>query len=151
MEDVAIRIKELIQSKGMSNSELADAIDLPRPILSHILSGRNKPSLLVIQKIISGYPDVNPNWLLLGSGDMLLNSDNRESIQTTLSSDRPEKNVDLFSSDLPEPEKEATITKTEIVNTSLTQSSSPPPSTNRNLIQIVHYYSDGTFKVFDPQ
>ena len=151
MEDVAIRIRELIQSKGMSNSELADAIDLPRPILSHILSGRNKPSLLVIQKIISGYPDVNPNWLLLGTGDMLLNSNNRETIQTAISSDRPEKNVDLFSSDLPEPVKEATITKTEIVNTSLSQSSSPPSSTNRNLIQIVHYYSDGTFKVFDPQ
>jgi hypothetical protein len=39
--------------------------------VSHILSGRNKASLEVVQRIISAFPEVALPWLLNGTGPML--------------------------------------------------------------------------------
>lgn len=66
MEDVTARIREIIEKKCLTNAAFADAIDLKRPIVSHILSGRNKPSLHVVIQILKTYRDVDPSWLLLG-------------------------------------------------------------------------------------
>ncbi|HEY4650185.1 MAG TPA: helix-turn-helix transcriptional regulator, partial [Pontibacter sp.] len=65
------RIKELIESEGLSSSQFADAIEVPRAVLSHVLSGRNKPSLDVMLKVLARYKKISPEWLLLGEGEML--------------------------------------------------------------------------------
>ncbi|RTQ51515.1 helix-turn-helix domain-containing protein [Hymenobacter gummosus] len=65
------RIRQLIQARQLSPTQFADAIGVARPIVSHILGGRNKPSLEVVQKIIAAFPDVALPWLLSGQGDML--------------------------------------------------------------------------------
>ena len=67
---LAERVKEIMEELEYSPSGFADTIDVPRPILSHILSGRNKPSLDVIQKILMRFPELNPWWLLTGKGTM---------------------------------------------------------------------------------
>ncbi|SET32187.1 helix-turn-helix domain-containing protein [Hymenobacter actinosclerus] len=65
------RIQELLQVRELSASQFADAIGVSRPVMSHILSGRNKPSLEVVQKIIAAFPDLSISWLLNGAGPML--------------------------------------------------------------------------------
>lgn len=65
------RIRQLIQARQLSPTQFADAIGVARPIVSHILGGRNKPSLEVVQKIIAAFPDIALPWLLSGQGDML--------------------------------------------------------------------------------
>jgi transcriptional regulator with XRE-family HTH domain len=67
---LAERVKEIMEELGYSPSSFADTIDVPRPIISHILSGRNKPSLDVIQKILMRFSELNPWWLLTGAGTM---------------------------------------------------------------------------------
>jgi transcriptional regulator with XRE-family HTH domain len=67
---LAERVKEVMEELGYSPSSFADTIDVPRPIISHILSGRNKPSLDVIQKILMRFSELNPWWLLTGTGTM---------------------------------------------------------------------------------
>jgi len=67
---LAERVKEVMEELGYSPSSFADTIDVPRPIISHILSGRNKPSLDVIQKILLRFSELNPWWLLSGIGTM---------------------------------------------------------------------------------
>ena len=67
---LAERVKEIMEELGYSPSSFADTIDVPRPIISHILSGRNKPSLDVIQKILMRFSELNPWWLLTGVGTM---------------------------------------------------------------------------------
>ena len=64
------RIKLLLEDKGLSPSAFADAIDIQRSSMSHILSGRNNPSLDMIQKILNNFPDINSSWLLTGKGKM---------------------------------------------------------------------------------
>ncbi len=65
------RIRNLLESRQLTPTQFADAIGVARPIVSHILSGRNKPSLEVVQRILAAMPDLAMPWLLNGTGPML--------------------------------------------------------------------------------
>ena len=65
------RLKEIIDYYKISPSKLADEISMNRSRVSHILNGRNNPSLEVIQQILIKYNDINPDWLLFGHGAMI--------------------------------------------------------------------------------
>lgn len=62
------RIKEIIEREGMGQSQFADFIGVNRPTLSHILAGRNNPSMEVVMKIHQKFPQINILWLLDGMG-----------------------------------------------------------------------------------
>ncbi|MBG8553944.1 helix-turn-helix domain-containing protein [Hymenobacter guriensis] len=64
------RIRTLLAARQLTPTQFADLIGVGRPIVSHILSGRNKPSLEVIQKVIAAFPDLAMPWLLSGIGPM---------------------------------------------------------------------------------
>jgi transcriptional regulator with XRE-family HTH domain len=64
------RILLILKSKNLSASKFADEIGVQRSSISHIFSGRNNPSLELIQKILKSYPDINPDWLIAGNGVM---------------------------------------------------------------------------------
>ena len=65
------RIRILLGSRQLTPTQFADVIGVARPIVSHILSGRNKPSLEVVQRILAAMPDLAMPWLLNGTGPML--------------------------------------------------------------------------------
>ncbi len=67
------RILTIIKYFNLSPSDFAEAIGVQRSSISHLISGRNKPSLEFIQKIFSRFPEINPEWMLTGNGDMLKN------------------------------------------------------------------------------
>ena len=64
------RIKKIIESENISYSKFADIIGIQRSGVSHILSGRNNPSLEVVQKILESFDYINTDWLLFGKGEM---------------------------------------------------------------------------------
>ena len=64
------RLENWMESEGLKASELADKIGVNRATISHILSGRNKPSIDFLQKLLSTYPNLNANWLISGIGYM---------------------------------------------------------------------------------
>ncbi|MFB6317541.1 helix-turn-helix transcriptional regulator [Saccharicrinis sp. FJH54] len=64
------RIAELIEKEGLTPSRFADLIEVQRSNISHILAGRNKPSLDFLQKIIASFPEISGDWLLSGEGPM---------------------------------------------------------------------------------
>jgi transcriptional regulator with XRE-family HTH domain len=65
------RIRKLLEQKQLTPTQFADLIGVGRPVMSHILSERNKPSLEVVQRIISAFPELSLPWLLSGTGEML--------------------------------------------------------------------------------
>lgn len=65
------RIRTLLETRQLTPTQFADSIGIARPIVSHILSGRNKPSLEVVQRILAAMPDLSMPWLLNGTGPML--------------------------------------------------------------------------------
>jgi transcriptional regulator with XRE-family HTH domain len=67
-EAFAKRLQKVIDFYGESASSFAEKIGVQRSSISHILSGRNKPSLDFIMKVLSSYPEVELYWLLNGKG-----------------------------------------------------------------------------------
>lgn len=68
------RVKQVINLKNLTPSHFADHIGVPRSTISHILSGRNKPSLEVVQKILEAFPDISTEWLVKGTGNISISS-----------------------------------------------------------------------------
>lgn len=67
-EDFTNRLKKLMEHHQLSASTFADKVGVQRSSISHILSGRNKPSLDFILKVTSEFKDVDIYWLLNGTG-----------------------------------------------------------------------------------
>ena len=65
------RIIKIMECERMGQAQFASAIGIQPAAMSHIISGRNNPSLDVMTKILHRYPQINPDWLLLGKGEML--------------------------------------------------------------------------------
>ena len=64
------RLKDWMENKGLKPSVFADKIGANRATISHILSGRNKPSIDFLEKLLHVYPELNANWLITGIGYM---------------------------------------------------------------------------------
>lgn len=112
------RIEHIAHKFGLNPSKFADEIGVQRSAISHILSGRNRPSLDLIQKILTRWPEVNPGWLITGKG----NSDHSTS-EVKAESIPLESNKPLIS-----------------------QKVKQETSSQKNISHIVIFYSDGTFE-----
>jgi transcriptional regulator with XRE-family HTH domain len=100
------RIALVLKAKNISPSVLADDLGVQRSGISHILNGRNKPSLEFIQKLIKLYPDISIQWILFGDGPMmnpypLPDSDVPKSVQSSTSTIEKPKTLrmELFDSE----------------------------------------------------
>ena len=70
-DDFISRVEAILRQYGLSTSAFADKIGVQRSGISHLLSGRNKPSLDFILKIINVWPEIDIDWLLTGKGNLL--------------------------------------------------------------------------------
>lgn len=79
------RIKQIIDYSQLSTSAFADTIGISRSGLTHLLTGRNQPSLDVARKILAKFPEISTEWLIMGMGDMIRidnqNVDNQKEIK----------------------------------------------------------------------
>lgn len=64
------RLLKLLDTEQLSSSKFADVIGVQRSSVSHILTGRNKPSFDFLQKTLKAFPMLNADWLILAEGDM---------------------------------------------------------------------------------
>lgn len=93
------RIVELIKFLELSPTAFADEIGIQRSGLSHIMKGRNKPSLDVVQKIVSRFPDINLAWLVNGIGNIssstpsVINLQQKQAQTTPKEPENPFKNT----------------------------------------------------------
>ena len=62
------RLKLFLAMEGLSPSQFADKLGVQRSGVSHLLSGRNKPSFEFINKMLVAFPKINPDWLITGNG-----------------------------------------------------------------------------------
>ena len=101
------RFKYLMKLNNLTASAFADEIGVQRSSVSHILSGRNKPSLEFIQKVIHRFPKVSADWLIAGVTkpteklETETTSVNKEKPKSTptLSGDKQVKKIVVFYTD----------------------------------------------------
>ncbi len=147
-KDFGKRIQKLMDYYGVSASSFADYMGVGRSSISHILSGRNKPSLDFVMKITEAYTEVDMQWLLYGKGTF----PKSEKVEVKESNSSPDPispslpksistlddDTDLFSQHKEEikqePESIPAFAKTNASTTSENQ-----------IDRIVIFYSNGTF------
>ncbi|WP_417590005.1 helix-turn-helix domain-containing protein [Owenweeksia hongkongensis] len=173
MEDIAQRIKELIDDQGLSNTDFAKEANLNPAIISHILSGRNKPSLQVINQIKESFTNVNLDYLITGSGQLYIDITNVNTKDKPVENNLfgqvgglPMEGVRVVSEPgtIPAKAPEEPVEKT----TEIEKPAPPSHSLNEHLDkkpkavenskepdvkeveQIVIFYTDGSFKAYRP-
>ena len=138
------RLEHLLDYYDMSASLFADKLGVQRSGLSHLLSGRNKPSLDFVLKIIDNFPEVDLYWLLNGKGSFPKNSEEEKKQTATPTLQKHEEagneSRDLFSVN---EEKSNAGENTADINQQVYSTS--------NIEKIVIFYKDGTFKDYKPQ
>lgn len=70
MDELNKRIVEIMVRFNHSKSSLALELGVSLPLITHITTGRNKPGIELLQRVLQRFPDINPMWLLLGEGEM---------------------------------------------------------------------------------
>jgi transcriptional regulator with XRE-family HTH domain len=75
MGTIQERLQIIMKTHRLTAASFADEIGVQRSGLSHIMSGRNKPSLDFIQKTLAAFPRVNGDWLLTGRQDFKKNTE----------------------------------------------------------------------------
>lgn len=154
MED---RIKKLIESMGISPSELADSIGVQRSNVTHVLKGRNKPSFQFIEKLLQIYPTVNAKWLLLGEGNMMEGPSNKSAslFDALTSPPTPHKITEKVDHETPKEtpsiNKETAIPpvmreKKEVEN----ELNDAFSSSEKAIERLIVFYKDQTFKIYNP-
>ena len=77
------RINLIMRAKNITASQFADEINIQRSGMSHIMSGRNKPSLDFVMRVLNRYPEIDTNWLLFGKGEMYKSANTQETVQNS--------------------------------------------------------------------
>ncbi len=83
------RIAHILKIKNLTATRFADELEVQRSGISHILSGRNKPSLDFIIKIKDTYPEFSLDWLILGKGPATISP-------SSVDHNKPDKSYSLF-------------------------------------------------------
>jgi plasmid maintenance system antidote protein VapI len=127
------RIQQFLEIENLSPSKLADMLGLQRSGISHILAGRNKPSYDFILKFLRSFPNINPDWLLMGKGKIYRNGENDQNNQN-------EENTPQLSINFEENQEfyEESDEATEI------------KIIEKKINRITLFYNDGSFQEFYP-
>lgn len=64
------RLNLFMRSEELTAAKLAEILQVQPSSISHLLSGRNKPSFEFIARILRMFPDLSPDWIINGSGEM---------------------------------------------------------------------------------
>jgi transcriptional regulator with XRE-family HTH domain len=100
------RIIKLIKAEGLTNSKFASILGIQRSNVTHIVDGRNKPSLSFIEKLITKFPRVNVEWLMTGTGEMYKQKETSEQKAGQKKDDSPTLFPDVVLPQLTSSQKE---------------------------------------------
>jgi transcriptional regulator with XRE-family HTH domain len=164
------RLIQLLDMEQLSPSKFADLIGVQRSSISHIISGRNKPSFDFLQKTLTAFPGLNASWLLMGEGTMyeqmgrkvsgnLFDTAEDEEVLSEghiSEADGPAAEIsaaeEIVSALPDQPSKAESIENKEEKNErSGVESASPKEiQETKRIVQVMILYEDDTFKTFMP-
>ncbi len=148
------RLLKFLSINNLTATRFADEIGVQRSSISHILSGRNKPSFDFINKILENYANLNAEWLITGKGEMY-------KTVNPVSSDKY-KELDLFSSNKEDigAEQKHVSAKEEKLEIPADEKSTISPSdvktvekpykTRQSIKKVIIFYADGSFEEYNP-
>lgn len=139
--DFSKRLQQILTFYGLSATSFSEEIEFNRSTISHLLSGRNKPSLEFVMKVLKTYPEVELYWLLNGRGSFpaIKNSDPKNTTDVSVT------NSEIIS-EISEAHKKHQ--KQGISENSVFEEISETKQNTPSIERIVVFYSNGTFKEY---
>ncbi|ASB50651.1 helix-turn-helix domain-containing protein [Alkalitalea saponilacus] len=145
------RLQILLKKENLSPVKFSEIVGVQRSAVSHILSGRNNPSLEVIQKILKNFPHISSDWLITGNGE-IYRAD--QEVKVKPPSNKP---TGLFDTIKEEPgityvtnAGSAEKDENEKPDNQSQKKENLSVETNQNVERIVVFYANGTFKEYKP-
>jgi len=139
------RILQFLKDEKISSTKFADIIGVQRSSISHILSGRNKPSFDFIEKMLLSFPSLNAQWLITGKGTMFTNNPRQESLFDLKIESNQQKSTPLQS----------IIPKQENINTEIKENDQhietnvfKSEKKEKIIDRIIIFFEDGSFKQY---
>lgn len=154
------RLLQFLAAENISQAQFADTINVARASISHILSGRNKPSFDFIQSMGQNYPELNLEWLITGKGKMykaasqVLLSPPAETVdEKPLSTENTLFGDEFSSTNTTNNNPQSPIIEPIKQNKSVKAKESAPAisplPTTKKITKIVVFFDDNTFQEFD--
>ena len=147
IEEFTKKLEKILEYYSLSASSFADKIGVQRSSMSHLLSGRNKPSLDFVLKITDVFPEVDLYWLLLNKGNFPKDESTKIlKTENSNKSDISNFSTELFDQSTRESKKEPFIENESqnLIETSFNNGN----QFNSVVEKIVVFYTDGTFKQY---
>ena len=138
------KLRILMQSENLTASKLAEILEVKPAAISHILSGRNKPSFELLCKLVNRFPQINPYWLLGNAEEMR----NTNASISTMESQSPTSGT-LFDLSAEKSDKSDKSENSDIGANS--QISTIPQLVSGNIEKIIIVYQDQTFEELRPK
>ena len=150
------RIKQIIDKEKLSPTQFASEIGVQRSALSHVLSGRNNPSLDFMMKIKTRYPEINLDWLLLGKGKMTGTTEKKVSVQSVATKKEPkiEEQSEIQFKVKQDELDEVVKTRSDNSKVKITEKeaiASDRAKDEDSPVKIILLYPDDTYKTFNPR
>lgn len=143
-EDFIKRLEFILDYYSLTASGFADKIGVQRSSLSHLLSGRNKPSLDFILKILEFFPEIDLYWILNGQGNFLKMKNENNALSPTPNFE--EKILEKTFSTITSFEKNTSQEVEKIISQEKKMLETNPNSIEK----IVILYANGKFKEYSP-
>lgn len=158
------RIGLILKEKNLTANEFAAKLEVRSSNISHIITGRNKPSFDFLEKLISVFPEVNTLWLIKGEGDMYLPDTNEieieeEKPEVVVHGLNRETSISMQTNLFGEPEalerpvfkvkKNMVMPKNAPLDTE--DKVAPRVENPKRIASIIVYYSNGNFEEFIPK
>ena len=149
------RIALILQTQNLTVSQFADRIGVQRSALSHVLGGRNNPSLDFVTKILRTFPEIRSQWLLFGEGKMYdAMADVRPAEEAAVA--MPPEVVETPPAAVAEASLEVVATPPAAVAEMPPMSAempdmadfAPVQAEDSRLVKVVFFYSDGRFEEY---
>ncbi|NOQ25842.1 MAG: helix-turn-helix domain-containing protein [Bacteroidales bacterium] len=140
------RIIKFLSINNLTSTKFADMVGVQRSSISHILSGRNKPSFDFIEKMLIAYPDLNAQWLITGKGNMNTNQQSLFNNDENRITTAPESNIHEIKDNSEgkiDSEKDLKRTTKEFNDTDAIN----VPS---DIERVIIFYTNGSFKEYKP-
>ncbi|VAW26083.1 hypothetical protein MNBD_BACTEROID07-1211 [hydrothermal vent metagenome] len=144
------RIKAIMAHYQLRAAQFSDAIGMQRSAVSHVLSGRNKPSLDFILRIKKRFPDIRLDWLTLGDGNMLANEvSSQASVSQNLFHDQPALEMTAEDKAVSHVNENPMAAEPEVSDEGLANYGTQKD--NSHVTRILFVYNDGTFSEYKPR
>ena len=138
------RLKQFLAAENITQSQFADTINVVRASVSHVLSGRNNPGYAFIKAIMTAYPALSMEWLILGRGKRYRESPT-DAVTAPPEPDFPPiyHEPDLFDN---LDKQDENIPVVEVVPT-VSQTTVPSPVVKqRKVVKVTIFFDDGTYQ-----